>query len=89
MSCANQSIGNFTGQKGQRYVLVVDSLTDGSELDEANPHIRVVSLDRFYELSLVIGGLLRLTCIGLALIGVALGPFLWPGGIEHNNNNDP
>lgn len=76
---ASRTVGYFKGQKGQRYKLDVDVLADGSSLSPAGPHLRVSVADLSFESGLVIGGLLRVLCVFLMLLGTALavGSLIW------------
>ena len=68
---ASRTIGYFKARKGRRYKLDGEVLADGSRLAVTNPHLRISVSDTSYESSLVIGGLLRLICAVICLIGGA------------------
>jgi hypothetical protein len=76
---AFRTVGYFKTQKGQRYKLDFDVLADGSSLSPARPHLRVSVADPSFEFALVIGGLLRVICVFLILLGAALavGSLIW------------
>lgn len=76
---AFRTIGYFKAQKGQHYKLDFDVLADGSSLSPARPRLRVSVADPSFESGLVIGGLLRVICVFLMLLGVALavGSLIW------------
>jgi hypothetical protein len=76
---AFRTIGYFKSQKGQRYKLDFDVLADGSSLSPARPHLRVSVADPSFESGLFIGGLLRVICVFLMLLGTALavGSLIW------------
>jgi hypothetical protein len=69
---AYRTIGYFKSQKGQHYKLDFDVLADGSSLSQATPHLKVSVADPSFESGLVIGGLLRVICVFLILLGAAL-----------------
>jgi hypothetical protein len=69
---AYRTVGYFNGQKGQRYKVDVDVLADGLSLAPAQPHLRISVFDTSFESSLVVGGLLRLTCVVLMIVGLIL-----------------
>jgi len=69
---AIRTIGYFTGQKGRRYKLVVNNLTDASSLARAEPRLRVSVGETIYESALVATGLLNVVCVGLSAIGIVL-----------------
>jgi hypothetical protein len=73
---ASRTIGYFKARKGGRYKLDCDVLADGSRLAVTNPRLRISVADTSYESSLVLGGLLRLVCGVICLIG---GVFLIAG----------
>ena len=66
---ASRTIGYFKAREGQRYKLDCDVLADGSRLAITNPRLRISVADTSYESSLVLGGLLRLVCGVICLIG--------------------
>jgi len=68
---ASRTIGYFKAQKGRRYKLDGEVLAEGSRLAVTNPHLRISVSDTSYESSIVIGGLLRLICTIISLIGGA------------------
>jgi hypothetical protein len=67
---ASRTIGYFKARKGRRYKLDCDVLADGSRLAVTKPRLRIRVADTSYESNLVIGGLLRLICTVISLIGV-------------------
>jgi hypothetical protein len=69
---AFRTIGFFKGQKGRLYKLDFDVLADGSSLAITNPQLRVSALNSSFESALVLGGLLRLICMIIGLVGVVL-----------------
>lgn len=69
---AFRTIGFFKGQKGRFYKLDFDVLADGSSLAITNPQLRVSALNSSFESGLVLGGLLRLICTIIGLVGVVL-----------------
>jgi hypothetical protein len=66
---ASRTIGYFTALKGGRYKLDCEVLADGSRLAVTNPRLKISVADTSYESNLVIGGLLRLICAVICLIG--------------------
>jgi hypothetical protein len=66
---ASRTIGYFKARKGRHYKLDCDVLADGSSLAITNPRLRISVFDTSYESNLVIGGLLRLICAVISLIG--------------------
>jgi hypothetical protein len=68
---ASRTIGYFKARKGRRYKLDGDVLADGSSLAVTKPRLRISVSDTSYESSLVFGGLLRLICTVICLIGGA------------------
>jgi hypothetical protein len=77
-SGANRLIGDFHGQKGQRYKLDVYVLSDTSSLNVTNPRLDVGVEDPSLEGSLVLTGLLKVVCTVIAVIGglMLIGSFL-------------
>jgi hypothetical protein len=75
---ASRTIGFFKARKGRRYKLDCDVLADGSRLAVTNPRLRISVFHTSYESNLVIGGLLRLICAVISLIGgvFLIGSFL-------------
>jgi hypothetical protein len=69
---ASRTIGLFTGQKDRKYQIDLDVLADGSSLAATNPHLRVSALSSTYESNLVAGGLLRLICVSIGVVGIVL-----------------
>ena len=68
---ASRTIGFFKARKGQRYKLDCEVLADGSRLAITKPRLRISVFGTSYESNLVIGGLLRLICTIISLIGGA------------------
>jgi hypothetical protein len=66
---ASRTIGYFKARKGGRYKLDCEVLADGSRLAVTNPRLRIRAFYTSYESNLVIGGLLRLICAVISLIG--------------------
>jgi hypothetical protein len=75
---ASRTIGVFKALKGRRYRLDCEVLADGSRLAVTNPRLRIRVFDTSYESNLVIGGLLRLICAVISVIGgvFLIGSFL-------------
>ena len=67
---ASRTIGYFKARKGGRYKVDCEVLADGSKLAVTNPRLRIRVADTSYESNVVIGGLLRLFCGVICLIGV-------------------
>jgi hypothetical protein len=63
---ANRLIGDFHGQKGQRYKLDVYVLSDTSSLNVTNPRLYVGVEDPSVEFNLVLNGLLKVFCTVIA-----------------------
>ncbi|HEV2112677.1 MAG TPA: hypothetical protein VGR50_00935, partial [Terriglobales bacterium] len=66
---ADRAVAEFKAQKGHHYRLDFDVLADGSSLDGSNPHLQVSLAGTQLESSLVLGGLLRLFCGIMVIVG--------------------
>lgn len=69
---ATRTIGIFQCQKGRRYRLDFDVLSDTSSLNVANPRLYVGVYDTSLESNLVFSGLLRILCSIVAVIGASM-----------------
>ena len=69
---ADRVIGKFAGEKGHRYRLEVDVLSDSGILNTTNPTLFVGVQDARLVSDLVISGVIRLFCIAVAAIGALM-----------------
>jgi hypothetical protein len=68
----SRELGDFQGQRGRRYVLDVDVLTDGSALAPGNPRLKVEVHPMVYEGHAVLSVFFFLATGVLELTGIAL-----------------
>ena len=68
----SRSIGYFRSEKGRRYRIDFDVLSNTNSLAAANPRLRISVGDPSYESSLVFGGLLRVICALVGITGAVL-----------------
>ncbi len=73
-----REIGAFRTEAGHRYKFDVEVLFDNHDAEIVNPRLMVAVADYHSESSLFLGGLLRVICAPIAIIGaiVSLGSFL-------------
>jgi hypothetical protein len=66
---ADRTIGTFRGEKGHRYKLTLDILSDTGDLNFANPRLYVGVNGSQLESTLFITGFIRFFCEGIIAIG--------------------
>ena len=67
-----RDIGSFRGEKGHRYVLDVDILSDGTSLAAGHPRLKAGLHPEYYERSMLTDLFVTLAAIAFALMGVVL-----------------
>jgi hypothetical protein len=82
----SREIGSFNSEKGRRYVLEVDILSDGTRLEAGHPRLKVGVHPQHYEDNMVMSLFVTLFTAICVLIGVVL---LLVGLVRRRSNPAP